>query len=158
MQLDVFVSKDGKIFLTEEECSFYEREQKDIIDNVRYYAVASRPDLTETGLYSQVDFYAVYTDPMAYKLSHLNILYEYLIKTSEQTNKKVLSCGVQGYGLMDKFKIVSIGREDFDRKITDGKPLSLTAYPSSMRRIFLSTKELSGFPDYIDYNKLFKVK
>jgi hypothetical protein len=128
----VYIADDGKEFLTENECKTYEKEVLQNLKWVKYFRVKYNPDLTETGNYQNEFYVAVYS---RYGF-HKNLLFMYLI---EERGFHVLQQGVMGYGFMQSFKIITVGKTEFEQSKYD------------VQSIFLSPMSLEGFPPNVDY-------
>ena len=125
---NIYVAEDGKEFLTEEECEKYEKIVKEILSNIKYFRVRYNPDLTETGLYQNIVFVAVFA-----KFYHKEIVFEWALRRFGS----LLGESVMGYGFQPKFII---------EECVDWGNLKLKD-----EKIFLSPKSVDGFPENINY-------
>lgn len=128
----VYIADDGKKFLTENDCKTYEKEVLQNLKWVKYFKIKRNPDLTETGNY-QLEFYAAVYSRYGF---HKDILEMYLI---EDCGNHILQEGVMGYGFMPSFKIITVGKTEFEQ------------FKYDVQSIFLSPISLEGFPTNVDY-------
>ena len=108
----IYISDDGKEFLTEAECKKHEKFVKDILRNISYFCIRCDPDLNETG-------------------SYMHKIY------------------VMGYGFQPHFNVSEVSKEEYEEchaTVWGGTPLK-------SEKIFLSPKQVEGFPKNIDYMK-----
>lgn len=98
----------------------------------KHFRVVHTPDLTETGNYQDKTLIMVYSH-WGY---HQEIVFEWALRKFG----RYLGKGVQGWGFMPKFNIYPITRDVYDKEIGGEK-------------LFLSPKEIEGFPENIDYTK-----
>lgn len=99
----VYIAKDGKEFLDENECASYEK----LMDNICYFRINTTPDLTETGLMQRSIAVLVYSDHH----SHYKIALNYAIK---ELGLRILGEGVQGYGFQQHFDISQSTKQEFE--------------------------------------------
>lgn len=106
----VYIAKDGKEFLDENECASYEK----LMDNIRYFRINTTPDLTETGLMQKSIAVLVYSD----HYSHYEIALNYAIK---ELGLRILGEGVQGYGFQQHFDISQSTKQEFESYVKGSK-------------------------------------
>ena len=129
----IYVADDNK-----EECEKYETFVKEILSRIEYFCISYLPDLTETGLFQQKLYVAVYSN----NHYHEEIAFNWAIKTCGY-----LGHGVQGYGFQPNFSLSKSNRIDFD----ECKPIKWGNTDVKSERLFLSPIEVDGFPENINY-------
>lgn len=147
-ELKVFVAEDGKEFINEEDCSKYENGTLKDKKNIRYYIVRCNPDLTETGCMMSEIPVAV----LSVYGCHANIVVNWCVK---EKNMPIIGEGVQGYGLQDHFQVNSIRESDYFSSVAGKKTVS-GCY--AQERVFLSPKNVEGFPACFNYMKKWNLK
>lgn len=105
----VYMSVDGREFLTEEECKQWE----ELLKEVRYYRVRFAPDLTETGMYTR-ELPIMLVNPYSCDGAVIQKYLETELKWSP------LVCGVQGCGWMPNY-IVEATDPDYFQKFEPDK-------------------------------------
>ena len=134
----IYVADDNKEFLSKEECEKYEKFVKEILSRIEYFCISCQPDLTETGLFQQNLYVAVYSN----NHYHEEIAFNWAIKTCGYLGR-----GVQGYGFQPNFSLSKSNRIDFD----ECKPIKWGGTDVKSERLFLSPIEVDGFPENINY-------
>ncbi len=136
----VYISDDGKEFLSEEECKKYEIFVKEVLSHIRYYLVLCNPDLTETGCFQHKIYVAVWS---------YNFHKEVVIEWAFRKFGNYLGEGVQGYGFSPCFDVV----ESDKNKYETCAPTEWGGMELKSEKIFLSPKQVDSFPENIDYMK-----
>ena len=136
-QVETFIAKDGKEFLTEKECIAYENKQETIYKNIKYFRAYSNPDLTEgRGLYGNLFIAVLCTNYL-----HQERALKYMIDKF-----KTPIAYVQGVAPIKNFSVPSeITKEDYE-KAQAGK---VGDYYNKSEKIFISETELEDFPSPI---------
>ena len=146
--VEVFVAEDGKEFINEEDCSKYENGTLKDKKNIRYYIVRCNPDLTETGCMMSEIPVAV----LSVYGCHANIVANWCVK---EKNMPIIGEGVQGYGFQEHFQVNLIRESDYFSSVAGKKAVS-GCY--AQERVFLSPKNVEGFPENYDYIKIWGFK
>lgn len=142
----VYIADDGKEFLTEEECKKHEKFVKDILRNISYFCIRCDPDLNETGYY----MHKIYVAVLSMCGFKKEIAFEYALKRFGI----YLGESVMGYGFQPQFSVSEVSKEEYEEcpaTVWGGTPLK-------SERIFLSPKQVDGFPENIDYMKEWRFK
>ena len=98
----IFKAFDGKIFTSSSECERYEKQRKEVLNNLKFFEVRYNPDLNETGLFTKELLVAVYSKDVMHK----EIVNNYCIKKFGYLGE-----GVQGWGFQTYFSIYPINFE-----------------------------------------------
>jgi len=144
--IDVYVSNDGKEFLTEKECTEYE----DVSKHIKYYCVYCDPDLTETGIMQHCIVVAVYSSHGC----HSDIVMNWCV---EEKGMAILMESVQGWGFQQGFYLSNqssqYARECWDnyKKGERVNPESSRLIPVYYDKVFLSPIKIDGFPENFNY-------
>ena len=146
--MDVYVAEDGKEFTNEEDCSKYENGTLKDKKNIRYYIVRCNPDLTETGCMMSEIPVAV----LSVHGCHADIVANWCVK---EKNMPIIGEGVQGYGFQEHFQVNTIRESDYFSSVAGKKAVS-GCY--AQERVFLSPKNVEGFPENYDYIKIWGFK
>jgi len=136
----MFIAKDGKEFLSREECANYENNVLEKLKKVKYFKYFTNRDLTETGLFFNTNYAAVYIG--RYDGCHYEVLLQYLL---DQHKGKILQENVQGYGVTSAFEILATSKGEYFQK----KPNIWGGSPTTTKQIFLSEIPIDGFPENI---------
>lgn len=139
-EIDVFTSKDGKEFLTEQECVNYETNVLEKLKNIKYFKYCTSRDLTETGMFYRHNYAAVYI--AGYDSCYYEVLLQYLL---DKHNGKLLSVNVQGYGVTSNFSIAEITKEQYFAKV----PNKWGGHNTNTEQILLSEIPIDGYPENI---------
>lgn len=135
----VYLAKDGKEFLSENECKKYEKTVLEDKKNIRYFAVNCSPDLTETGFFQHRIYVAVFST----YCYHREILLNWCVN---EKDIPIIAESVQGYGFQPHFEIVeSTEKEYFESEA--GRVIGSSFRVYDQGRVFLSPKKVEGFPD-----------
>lgn len=137
----IYIANDGKEFLTKEDCEKHEKFVKEILSRIKYFCVRCHPDLTETGYYQHKIYVAVFSEHCFHK--------EVAIEWALQKFGHLLGESVQGYGFQPHFSVSEVSKEEYEEcpaTVWGGTPLK-------SEKIFLSPKQVDGFPENIDYMK-----
>lgn len=87
-EIQVYIAKDGKEFINEEECLHYEDEVLKVLDKMKFFYSYHSPDLTEgRGFYGET-YFAIY-DPTGL---HQHRALEYLVSKYKQPIEYVQGC------------------------------------------------------------------
>lgn len=135
----VFVANDGKEFLNKEDCENYEKFVKEVLSRIKYFCIQCHPDLTETGYFMHKIYVAVFSKHYFYK----EIVFEWALRKFNG----YLGESVQGYGFQPQFSVSEVSKEEYEE-------CSATVWggiPLESEKIFLSPKQVEGFPHNIDY-------
>ena len=117
--ITVFEAFDGTCFDKKENCEIYEDQFK----YVDFFKVHHNPDLTETGNFNSILYFAVYSKYGCNKA----ILEEYLRK---ELDWDLIGPSVMGYGLQLHYHITKAERSEVDvKKLTILSPVELVWYP-----------------------------
>ena len=132
----VYKAVDGREFLDKEKCVLWEN----ILEEARCFEVLLRPDLTETGIYTEV------LPVLVFSSHHCE---DAIIRKYIETELRIspLTCGVQGYGWMESYRIRQSTVADFrkfaaKKKISDSRrywasyQLVLTDSPDKIEMFF----------------------
>ena len=129
--ITVFEAQDGTCFESKENCERYE----DQLRCVEFFKVFYNPDLTETGNFNSIRYFAVYSR-FGYNKS---ILEQYLQKVM---GWDLIGPSVMGYGLQLHYYITDIKRSQIDLKtLTVLSPIELDWYPQNRSHYFDYMKE-----------------
>ncbi|MDR2652818.1 MAG: hypothetical protein LBC68_11000 [Prevotellaceae bacterium] len=139
-QQEVFVAKDGEVFTDKNECEEWEK----IVDRLNYFEVRHTVDTCETGLYVNVTYVAVYAEN-----GSMDVVMNYFIKQFGY-----LIPSVQGYGYQCAFSVRHCKKEEYNT----ARPNMWGGRPTETKKILLSRIPLKGFPENIDFYKLWNFK
>lgn len=119
--ITVFEAEDGTYFEKKKNCERYE----DQLRCTEFFKVSSNPDLTETGNFNSIEYFAAYSK-FGYNKA---ILEQYLRK---ELDWDLVGPSVMGYGLQLHYYITDITRNDIDIKnLTVLSPVELDWYPQN---------------------------
>ena len=148
-KLTVYVSEDGIQFLTEQECVIHEKQLKEIKE-IKYFLISHGIDKTETGAYFSKTLVAIGFNN--YFLKKEDVLLNWAIKTFGG----FLESSVQGYGIQKTFSYHEVSKSDFDECKT------YCVYGGwgthTPKKVFISNKEIKGFPIPYDIKKEWNIK
>ena len=131
---DIYIAEDGKEFLIKEDCEKYEKFVKETLSRIKYFCVRCLPDLTETGNFTHKIYVAVFSEHYLYR----DIVFQWALKKFGT----YLGESVMGYGFQPYFNVSEVSKEEY---FSTSKPGS--------EKLFLSPKEIDGFPENINYMK-----
>ncbi len=137
----VYIANDGKEFLMKEDCEKHEKFVEEILSRIKYFCIRCHPDLTETGYYQHKIYVAVFSG----HFFHEKIAFEWALRKFGH----LLGESVQGYGFQPHFSVSEVSKEEYEEcpaTVWGGTPLK-------SEKIFLSPKQVDGFPENIDYMK-----
>ncbi len=137
----VYIANDGKEFLTKEDCEKHETFVEETLSRIKYFCIRCHPDLTETGYYQHKIYVAVFSEHSF----HEKIAFEWALRKFGH----LLGESVQGYGFQPHFSVSEVSKEEYEEcpaTVWGGTPLK-------SEKIFLSPKQVDGFPENIDYMK-----
>ena len=103
--ITVFEAEDGTCFDKKENCERYE----DQLRNVDFFKLSYNPELTETGKFQSIAYFAVYSK-YGYSKAFLQ---EYLRK---EMKRPIIGPSVMGYGLQLHYHITDVERSQVDPK------------------------------------------
>lgn len=138
----IFKSFDGKIFASETECKEYEKQRKEFLDNLKFFEVRCSPDLTETGLFTNILLVAVYSKDGWHK----EIVNNYCIKKFGYLGESV-----QGHRFQTYFDVYPTNFETYSKGILE----DWRGDKCHPKKILLSPTELDEFKgiERFDYMK-----
>lgn len=143
----IYTANDGKQFLNELECTYYE----EFLKNLEYFAVYHNPKLTETRLLRKVIVVAVYSPEY---LSHRAIVENWCVNTK---GFSIIMPSVQGYGYQPGFKIIPDNGTGYVKNMWDNFLYGHRTFPDSdsvfEERVFLSPEYKEGFPENFNFVK-----
>ena len=129
--ITVFEAQDGTCFDKKENCERYEDQLK----CTEFFKVSYNPDLTETGNFNSIRYFAVYSI-FGYNKA---ILEHYLRNVM---GWDLIGPSVMGYGLQLHYYITEINRPDIDtKKLTVLSPVELDWFPQNRYIYFDYFKE-----------------
>lgn len=137
----IYIANDGKEFLTKEDCEKHEKFVEETLSRIKYFCIRCHPDLTETGNFRHKIYVAVFSRHYFYG----EIAFQWALKKFGV----YLSKGVMGYGFQTHFSVGMVSKEEYEEcpaTVWGGTPLK-------SEKIFLSPKQVDGFPENIDYMK-----
>ncbi len=148
--VDIFISEDGKEFLTKEECIHYEENVLSKLENIKYFTYFTSRDITETGMFYNHNYAAVYIE--RHSSCYKEVLLQYLFELHEG---KIIQKDVQGYGVTSSFYIEEISKERYFSK----KQNNWGGMKTESKQIFLSEEPIDGYPKNIKViSKVFNYK
>lgn len=134
----VYIANDGKEFLTKEDCEKYEKFVKETLSRIKYFCIRCNPDLTETGYFTHKIYVAVFSR----HYFHKEVAFEWALHKFRYLGESVQGCGFQPH-----FSVSEVSREEYEKCSSTkwgGRNLE-------SEKIFLSPKQVEGFPENINY-------
>lgn len=138
----VYITNDGKEFLTKEDCEKHETFVERILSRIKYFCIRCHPDLTETGNFQHKIYVAVFSKNGIFSKE---IAFQWALKKFGT----YLGESVMGYGFQPHFNVSEVSKEEYEEcsaTVWGGTPLK-------SEKIFLSPEPIQGFPDNINYIK-----
>ena len=144
---EVYISKDGREFLTEKECMEWEK----MCNNIKSFTVRHNPDLNETGLMQRNTVVTVYSTHGCHK----DIVENWCVREKKYP---ILQESVQGWGFQRGFEISD--SQDYAKNMWEAyvkdervNPSSSLLIPIFGEKVFLSPIRIEGFPEPFNYIK-----
>lgn len=136
---DLWVSEDGREFLTKDECEKYEKETLGRFKNIKYFRVYHSPDLTEgRGMYG-LTFIAVETQWGGYCAEPFAM--DWCFKTFGKC-----VAYVQGCSPTDNWRLSECTEEDWKNR--KSRKAQVGDYKYDSKEVFLSNgTAIEGFPE-----------
>ena len=134
-QITIFTAKDGKEFLTEEECVKYEKEVLDLLSKIKYFSCVHSPDLTEGRGYFGCTKFAVYDPTYCFR----NRVLEYCIKTFGNPLEYV-----QGHSAIENY---TFPQEITKEQYQNDAGTSVGSYNYKSKKVLISPRKIEGFPE-----------
>lgn len=126
----IYIAKDGREFLSADECKKYE----ELYIKMRYFKIYYEYDLTEGRGFSRHVYVAVC--PSRFD-NPFTIAERYAIDVLCEGH--YASVGCQGYGLQKYYELIESDKEDYDK--------------AKDRQVLISQRPIEGFPEPFDYYK-----
>lgn len=132
IQTTVYEASDGKQFISKDDCKRYEEHLREIAD-IQYFVVWAEPELTETGRFTKKIAVAVN--------KHRYLAAETIINAWAIERFGYIGVSVQGYGLQRYYSVSKTPKDNYFNPEYNER---------GKERIFISTKDVDGFPPKTD--------
>lgn len=133
-EIEVFVAKDGKEFLSQTECENYEKNVLELKSKIKYFHSFCCPDLTEgRGFYRKIYFAVLEKD-----YCHFERALKYMIDKYKSPIEYV-----QGVAPMRNW---SVPKECTEKDFIDMQKPKVGDYYHYSEQIFISEIEIDGMP------------